>query len=138
MSGPDKAPPRHVVVTAGDRPPVSSPDPDLHVLQHALGLDGHGRGVAYRNHYVAEPGHHGWDACMRHVEAGRMVRSGPHPTLCGGAYSFRVTEAGRQHVAEHSPQPPRLSRSQRRYLDWLHADCGMPFGDWLKSARSRA
>lgn len=24
MSGPDKAPPRHVVVTAGDRPPVSN------------------------------------------------------------------------------------------------------------------
>ncbi len=24
-----------------------------------------------------------------------------------------------------------LSRAQRRYRDWLAADCGLPFGQWL-------
>lgn len=108
----------------------------LAVLQHALGLDAYGRGTWYRNHYVCSPGHHGYDACEAHVLAGRMVRHEPRP-LFGGDYCFVVTDAGKDYVREHSPPPPKLTRSQRRYLAWINADCGVSFGEWLKCGGGR-
>ena len=112
---------------------------DLHILQHALGLDDYGQGHAYRNRFVTTPSTVDWPLCMAHVEAGRMERRGPHE-LFGGeeSYCFVVTDAGRQYVKEHSPEPPRLSRSQRRYRAYLAADCGMPFGEWLRTQPSAA
>ena len=93
---------------------MSDRDKSLHVLQHALGLDDYGQGEAYRNHYVCGPGHHGYDLCMAHVEAGRMVRSEPR---------------------EKSPEPTKLTRAQKRYREWLRADCGMEFVEWLKEMK---
>lgn len=113
----------------------ASHDASLQILQHALGLDDYGLGAAYRNRFVTTPSTVDWPLCQNHVEAGRMARRGPHE-LFGGeeSYCFVVTEAGRQYVKEHSPDPPRLSRSQRRYRAYLAADSGMPFGEWLRYA----
>lgn len=117
---------------------MSARDPDLHILQHALGLDDYGAGRAYRNHYVATEGSESFARCQAHVDAGRMKCYGPH-ALFGGeqSYCFRVTEAGRQYVREHSPRPPqvRLTRSQRRYREWLNADSGLSFGEWIREGR---
>lgn len=107
-------------------------DQSLHVLQHALGLDDYGQGRAYRNHYVTGPGCDGWALCMAHVAAGRMVRHDPR-AIFGGDYCFTVTDAGRQFVREHSPEPPKLSRSKQRYEAWLRSSVDVPFGEWLKS-----
>ncbi len=115
-------------------------DQDLHILQHALGLDDCGQGRAYRNHYVADVGHHGYDACMAHVEAGRMTKHGPSEMYGGEqSFCFVVTEAGRKYVREHSPPYPRvrLTRSQRRYREYLAQDSGLPFGEWLRSEWAR-
>ena len=121
-----------------------SRDASLHVLQHALGLDDYGMGDrgmhpfnAYRNHYVCGPGHHGYDICMEHVEAGRMERHEPRAVF-GGGHCFTVTDAGKAYVRDHSPKPPKLTRAQKRYRDWLDsgsAVSGMKFGDWLKGER---
>jgi len=112
----------------------------LHVLQRALGRDGYGqrpRGRAddYRNHYVAGEGHHSWDA-LREAVANGLMREHQPREVSGGDPIFTVTDAGKVYIAEHSPKPPKISRSKARYLAYLSsaaADCDVSFGDWLKS-----
>jgi hypothetical protein len=108
-------------------------DESLHILQHALGLDDYGQGTWYRNHFVTGPGGKDWDMCTEHVEAGRMVRHEPRAIFGGDdCYCFVVTEAGKAFVREHSPKPPKVSRSKQRYRDWLKVGDLIEFGDWLK------
>ena len=112
----------------------------LHILQHALGRDEHGlprsaSGSDYRNHYVTGEACASYEACEEAERRGLMQRHARSP-LSGGDWVFTVTAAGRAYVAEHSPKPPKVSRSQARYLRWLNsgaADCGVPFGEWLKA-----
>lgn len=111
-------------------------DESLHVLQHALGLDDYGQGTWYRNHYVCGPGHHGYDLCMQHVEAGRMECHEAR-ALFGGDYCFSVTDAGKGYVREHSPEPKKMTRSARRYRKWLVSDVDMSFGDWIKGGGAK-
>lgn len=103
----------------------------LHILRHSLGLDEYGRGTFYRNHFVTGEGSKDHADCMQLVTDGFMtVRSGNE--LSGGDDVFRVTEAGKAAVAEHSPAPPKLTRSQKRYQDYLDADCSMTFIEYLR------
>lgn len=103
----------------------------IHVLQHSLGLNRYGQGESYRNYYVAGAGHHSMPTLEALVSEGLMHRFVGN-AVTGGDDCFKVTDAGRAYVAEHSPKPPKLTRSQRRYEDFLAADCGMRFGEWLK------
>ena len=103
----------------------------LHILQHALGVHRYGRGEQYRCHFVTSPGSDDYAPCMELVAAGLLVRRDPS-ALTGGSHCFLVTDAGRQYVRDHSPPPPKLTRAQRRYRDWLAADNGMRFGEWIK------
>jgi hypothetical protein len=59
----------------------------------------------------------------------------PPSAISGGDWIFCVTPNGKAHVDEHSPKPPKVSRSKARYLAWLDADCGMKFGEWIRSGR---
>lgn len=90
----------------------------LHILQHSLGVDQHGEGEQYRNHFVTGEGSDDHPDCMALVAAGLMIvrLSPPH---MGGMDMFAVTLAGKVYVAEHSPPAPKLTRGQRRYRDWL-------------------
>lgn len=111
-------------------------DHRLHILQHALGLDDYGMTRAgercpdetYRNFYAADDN----DDLLALVEAGLMVRHAPRDGGVCDYPVFVVTAAGRAHVREHSPRPPRRTRSQRRYAAFLDADTGLSFGEWLK------
>lgn len=109
--------------------------PDLHILQHSLGLDAYGRGEQYRNHFVTGEGSVDFPVCLDLVQRGLMTQHAGGP-LCGDMDLFRVTPAGIAYVAEQSPEPPRQTRSERRYARWLEADCGMSFGDWLRLSGS--
>ena len=61
-----------------------------------------------------------------------------HP-LAGGDDGFWVTEAGKLAVLENSPAPPKLTRSQQTYRDWLRYDSDMPFIEYAKmKSRQRA
>jgi hypothetical protein len=102
----------------------------LGILQHALGVDAHGQGRQYRNHFVTGEGSDDYPTCMELVTAGLMTRRAGSQ-LTGGDDLFQVTDDGRRYVAEHSPAAPRLSRSARRYADYLDADSSVPFGEWL-------
>ncbi len=103
----------------------------LHILQHSLGLDQYGRGQWYRNHFVTGPDGTDFADCRALVACGLMTDHGPQE-LAGGMHCFSVTELGMTIVREFSPLPPKLTRSQRRYEEFLKADCGMKFGEWLR------
>lgn len=107
----------------------------LHILQHALGLCRHGQGESYRNHFVTGEGSIDHPACSAMVAEGLMTvrKNVPH---YGGMDIFFVSDLGRAFVAENSPPPPKLSAGQRRYQEYLSADCGLTFGEWLMQ-RSR-
>lgn len=99
----------------------------LHILQHALGVDEYGQGKQYRNHFCA-----GGDdivVCQQLVAMGYMETFErdylPY-------YNCMATEAGKAAMAEESPKPPKLTRSQKRYRAFLDHDSGIRFGEWLK------
>jgi hypothetical protein len=107
----------------------------LHILQHSLGVDEHGCGNQYRNHYVAEP----FAAMDELVDAGFMRDCGAgNPGFIGEwMHTYQVTEAGKLAMIENSPPPPRLTRSQNRYREYLREDSGMRFGEWLRRQKPR-
>lgn len=102
----------------------------LQILQHSLGLDQYGQGPVTRNHFCA--GGDDEPACRALVEMGYMATFSrsylPY-------YNCSVTASGVAAVQRESPPPPKLTRSQRRYLEFLRADTGRGFGEWLKDHR---
>lgn len=86
----------------------------LQILQHSLGVDQYGQGEQFRNHFVTGSGSVDWSLCNELVKCGYMGVRRNHP-LAGGSDSFWVTDEGKQAVANHSPKPPKLSRSKARY-----------------------
>jgi len=103
----------------------------LHILQHSLGLDQYGQGSWYRNHFVTGEGIDNYRECLELERRGLMARA-----LTAGDAVFYVTEAGIRAVKSESPSPPRMTRGQKRYREWLKRDCGTPFGEWLKGGAS--
>jgi hypothetical protein len=108
----------------------------LHILQHSIGADEYGRIVrgGGRNHFVTGEGSDDYPHCMALVAAGLMTRRAGS-AISGGDDIFFVTEAGKAHVTDHSPKPPKLTASQRRYQEFLDEDSDLRFGEWLKSRR---
>jgi hypothetical protein len=107
-----------------------TPD-QLHILQHSLGLDQFGQGRMFRNHYVGDP-----EACRPLVTLGFMTEQRASE-LTGGDPWFRVTDSGKAAMLAESPKPPKLTRSQLRYRQFLDADSGMKFHEWLKATTGR-
>jgi len=112
----------------------------LHILQHSLGLDEYGRGTFYRNRFVTGEGSKDHADCIALVEQGFMSRIA-NVKLFGGSDCFTVTEEGKRAAVLESPAPPRLTRSQQTYRDWLNYDSDMPFieyAKWKSRERRRA
>ena len=108
----------------------------LHILQHSLGVDRYGQGEQYRNHYVA--GGNDVERCRTLVAQGYM-REQPGGQLTGGMPVFSVTAAGIDAVALQSETPPKLTRSQKRYRDYLEvAECYEDFKHYLQYAKYTA
>lgn len=102
----------------------------LQILQHSLGVDQYGRGRMYRNHFVTGEGSKDHADCLALVERGDIIRHAK-VELYGGDDLFQVTQQGRETVMAESPAPPKISRSKKRYLDYLNADSGLTFFEWL-------
>jgi hypothetical protein len=68
---------------------------------------------------------------MALVSAGLMTVR-PGNALSGGDDVFHVTDAGKAAVVQHSPAPPKLTRSQQNYQDWLNYDSGLSFIEYMK------
>jgi hypothetical protein len=108
----------------------------LHILQHSLGVDQYGRGTRYRNRFVTGPESFDFRKCKELCGLGLMEDCGPHSSL-GGMHIFLVTEKGVREMSDHSPKPPKLTRPQKKYQDFLMADTGIRFSDWIKIKRSQ-
>ena len=106
----------------------------LSILQHTLGVDDHGQGNQFRNHFCIGPGTTDYPHCQSLVAQGLMTQRAGN-ALSGGSDVFMVTDAGKAFVREQSPKPIQLTRSQRRYRNFLASgagDIGYTFGEWLK------
>jgi hypothetical protein len=102
-------------------------DSQLHILQHSLGVDRHGRGNQYRNRFVTGPDCDSYADCQALVTLGFMTDHGVS-SVTGGMHLFTVTPSGCKLV----PPAPKLTRNQRRYLDFLGHDQGLDFREWLR------
>lgn len=100
----------------------------LHVLQHSLGVDKYGQGQMYRNHFCAAGDNVA--TCKELVAMGYMINH--QTTDMVPYYNCTVTDAGREAVRNESPPAPKLTRSQKRYREYLDADSGLTFIEWIR------
>jgi len=106
----------------------------LQILQHSLGVDEYGRGNQYRNFFCA--GGKDEDTCRELVALGFMKQ---HKTTEMYPYfNCSVTEEGKAAMLRESPEPPKLTRSQQRYRDYLKADTGFSFREYLETLKYRS
>lgn len=124
-------PPPHQKMTSSLSPKL------IHILQHSLGVDKYGEGQQYRNHFVTSPDCEDGQLCLELVGLGYMLDHGPQK-LADGMHCFTVTPEGIDAVALQSPPRPKISRSKRRYQEWLRADTGHSFADWIGASKKRA
>lgn len=110
------------------------PEAELQILRHAFGVGDGGLEHRYRNHFVTGEGGADHQHCMVLVARGYMVHRAGNP-ITGGDDLFMVTDAGREAVQEYSPPPPKLTRSQLRYQQFLRYDGGVTFGEYLRGWR---
>lgn len=112
----------------------------LQVLQHSIGADEYGRGGGYRNFFGTSQSSRDGQVCESLVALGFMGSSGKPVELFGGEHVYGVTEAGKLAIAEQSPKPPKMTRSQSRYQKWIEMDSGQTFREWLgiKNRRKQA
>lgn len=107
----------------------------LEILQHALGLDQYGQGVSTRNHFCA--GGDDVAVCAELVAIGYM-RTFQRSWL--PYYNCYVTQAGREAVQRESPKPPKLTRSQIRWRQWMNVAYVFngDFKAWLRYEKEKA
>ncbi|QRI88698.1 hypothetical protein JQN63_20420 [Delftia lacustris] len=105
----------------------------VRLLQHTLGLSEHQR-RSYRNHFVAGPGHHDMPDLESLESLGLMARVHT-PAFCDADdIVFVTTTAGAALALEHLPEPPPPAK-QTQYRQWLDADTGCTFREWLCGSR---
>jgi hypothetical protein len=106
----------------------------LEILQHALGVDRYGRTTKgftpyTRNYFCAGPADE--PDCRELIALGFMEQ---HETTEWLPYfNCSATDAGIKAMHAASPEPPKLSRSQQRYLRFLDSDgCFGNFREFLQ------
>ena len=106
----------------------------LDILRHAIGQNTDGTSRGPRNSFSTDPGSRDHTRCMELVEAGMMRRDADFSgsPIIGGADFFTVTRAGRDEVTKHVEPAQKLTRSQRRYRQFLNVDGSETFGEWLR------
>lgn len=115
------------------RPAADVPADQLSILSHTLGVGEDGCAPSYRNHFVTGEGGRDHALCMALVAAGLMTRHSGN-ALTGGSDVFGATNAGRLAAVG---TPPKLTRSQQRYREYLRLDSNLSFIDWLRSPYCR-
>ena len=108
-------------------------DRQLYMMRHALGFDCQGNGRRYRNHFSGPQGEDE-KAWMELVDSGWATHRNMGE-ISGEMDTFWLTQPGIDYVLSRKPQPKKLTRSQKRYQDFLHADCGVSFREWLGIAK---
>src|SRR4051812_16905557 len=100
----------------------------LEILKHSIGTPG-------RNYFATDPWGEDGKRCIELCGLGYMEDRGAQ-AIWGGMHGYSVTEAGRALVESQlsaEPEPKKMSRGQIRYQDFLSADSGMSFIEWIKA-----
>lgn len=120
------------IPTTNNQTPEKISQEQVWILRHSLGLASTGHGLQYRNYFCDAAG---GCADMQALVAAGLMEAG-HKINGGQDQYFFVTPAGiaaaTDPAAAGLAPVPKLSRSAQRYRDFLHADSGMKFGEWLK------
>lgn len=103
----------------------------LDLMCHALGLRQKGD-QSHRNYFAADPGSKDYEEWVLLVKSGLAECFGSKPQIFGSLVGFSVTDAGRVEATKSLPEPPKLSRSRKRYLLFLGLDLDIKYGEWLK------
>ncbi len=104
-------------------------DAELSILQHSYGADEYGRGGGYRTTFCA--GDDDEPICRELVARGLMRVFAPNKSPLP-YYNVAITVEGIEAMRRESPKPPKLTRSQKRYREWLRVSDLTGFGEWLK------
>lgn len=107
----------------------------LQILQHALGIDQYGQGKMNRNHFCA--GGADETICRELVAMGLMWEWHQSYQEHYPYFNCSVTDEGKKAMLAASPKAPILMRSQRRYREFLRADTGTSFREWLRWEKER-
>jgi hypothetical protein len=103
------------------------------LLHHTLGMRPDQR-EGHRNYFLAGPGHHDMPDLEALEHLGLMTRSRA-PKFCDPTdIVFRATEAGQAVALEMLPEPPPPAKLNQHH-QWLDADTGFSFGEWLCRGR---
>ena len=109
----------------------------LHILQHSLGADKYGqaddgnRAQFYRDYYCVGLHESATLANINDMVARGWMRAG-YKINEGRDQYFHVTQLGISAMRGHSPKAPKPTKGQQRYRDFLRAECGMTFIEYLK------
>ena len=111
----------------------------LEILQHALGVDQYGRTPKgftpfTRNHFCAGPKDE--PDCRALIALGFMAQ---HKTTDVFPYfNCSLTVEGQDAMKKTSPKPPKLTRAQMRYREYLESDgcLGETFRDYLRNIQT--
>lgn len=103
------------------------------VLFHTLGINY--RDEAFRNYFVAGSTHSDMPTIISLIRKGLMCAGGT--SITSYEQYFYVTEAGkiiaRKLKKEEITSRQKLTRSQKRYRNFLSCGCSNTFGECLKS-----
>lgn len=107
----------------------------LEILHHTLGLRPDRR-IPFRNHYVASQGHDELPN-LRLLEQAGLMKQAKTPAFCNHEdMVFVCTDAGKEYAVDNlPPEPPKPKRSN--YRDYIDADCGFSFAEWLNINKPR-
>lgn len=104
----------------------------LHILRHSLGLDEKGHGREYRNYYCTGKSADCF-ADIKDLEK-RGLMFFIHTINEGRNEYWGVTKEGRT-AALKDVAYPKLTRSQKRYKEFLHYDGGLTFKEFFSMKR---
>lgn len=101
----------------------------IDLLHHTLGLTPQRR-ESFRNHFMAGGGHYAQQDLLA-LEAAGLMAQGRTPSFCDdGDMLFMCTDSGKAFALDSLPSPS-LPLKKTRYQQFLDADCGRSFAEYL-------
>lgn len=103
-------------------------DKQLSLLNHTLGLSEWNR-TPNRNYFMTGENSGDFAGLIALVDAGMMTKR-VNAEWLGGGFFFAATDLGQEYALSRLPAP-KEPKKKSRYEEFLDADCGFSFGEWL-------
>ena len=103
----------------------------LNILWHTLGLRPDRR-EPFRNHFLADAGHHD-SATLEALRESGLMTSRPAPAMWGEGTVYVVTDRGEGLALRKLPMPPKRTK----YDQYLREESTLDFHEWLGIEKPR-